>query len=182
MAWFRKTQPTEPLAVTMAGVKRGDRFLAVGVRDPGLIAVLAAKAGLTGRACAVDADADRVKQAAGAIERDGVLAEVTRAPFGRLPFDDASFDVAVIRDLLMTLTADVRPRSVAEVLRVLRPGGRVLVIEPAPRAGIGALLSRRTRDPTYAGPTKALSNKGFAAVRVLAERDGTLYVEGVKKA
>src|SRR5579871_5290645 len=66
MAFFRKSAPTDPLAVTMTGVKLGDRFLAIGLGDPRLTAALAAKAGLTGRACAVDADPVRLK--AGAAE------------------------------------------------------------------------------------------------------------------
>ena len=68
MGLFRRTAEGDPLPVTMAAVKLGDRFLAVGVRDAALIAVLAAKAGLTGTACAIDADADAVKKAAAAIE------------------------------------------------------------------------------------------------------------------
>jgi ubiquinone/menaquinone biosynthesis C-methylase UbiE len=75
---------------------------------------------------------------------------------------------------------------VSEVLRVLRPGGRALVIEPAPRGGsFGALttiLSRQTFDPKYPGPLRTLQDESFAAVRELAERDGVLYVEGIKKA
>ena len=182
MAWFRKTQKAEPLPVTMAGVKLGDRFLAVGVRDPALIAVLAARAGLTGTACAVDADEAAVIKAAAAIERDGVLAEVARAPWGMWPYNADSFDVALIRDLLPTLTSDSRWRCVSDVLRVLRPGGRAIVIEPAPRGGFGALLNRQAVDPDYPGAVKTLKDGGFAAVRKLAERDGVLYVEGIKKA
>jgi ubiquinone/menaquinone biosynthesis C-methylase UbiE len=182
MGWFRKTAPTEPLAVTMAGVKLGNRFLGVGVRDPGLIAVLSAKAGLTGTACAVDADEDAVKKAAAAIEAGGVLAEVTRAPWGMWPYDESSFDVAVVRDLLPTLPSYDRSRCVSEMLRVLRPGGRAIVIEPAPRGGFGAILSRQTTDPGYRGPLQTLKDEGFAAVRELAESDGVLYVEGIKKA
>lgn len=182
MAWFRKTAPAEPLPVTMAAVKLGDRFLAVGVRDPALIAALAVKSGLTGTACAVDADETRVQQAAQAIERDGALAEVVRAPFGMLPYDTGSFDVAVISDLLPTLTADVRSRCIAETLRVLRPGGRALVIEAARRGGFGALVNRHAIDATYDGPVKALKDEGFAAVRILAETHGIIYAEGIKKA
>jgi ubiquinone/menaquinone biosynthesis C-methylase UbiE len=182
MALFRKTAPGEPLAVTMASVKLGNRFLAVGVRDPELIAVLSAKAGLTGTACAVDADDDAVKKAAVSIEAAGALAEVTRAPWGMWPYGDDSFDIAVIRDLLPTVTPDNRSRCVAEVLRVLRPGGRAVVIEPAPRGGFGALLRRQTVDPSYRGPLQVLKDEGFAAVRQLAETDGVIYVEGIKKA
>ena len=48
---------TDPLSVSMAGVKLGDRVLVVGCSDPRLIATLAVKTGLTGRACAVDESA-----------------------------------------------------------------------------------------------------------------------------
>lgn len=183
MGWFRKQAPTEPLGVTMAAVKLGERMLSVGVRSPTLTARLAVKAGLTGRACIVDDDEVRLATAAAAIEQEGALIEPVRAPYGMWPFDSGSFDVAVIADLLPTLTPDVRVRCVTEVLRVLRPGGRAIVLEPAPRGGIGALINRQTAsDPTYTGAAKALTREGFAAVRQIAEADGVLYVEGIKKA
>lgn len=182
MGLFRKTAPGEPLAVTIAGVKLGNRLLGVGVRDPALIAVLGGKAGLTGTTCAVDADEAAVKKAAASIEAAGVLAEVTRAPWGMWPYGQGSFDVAVVRDLLPTLTSDNRARCVSEMLRVLRPGGRAVVIEPAPRGGFGAIFNRRTVDQSYRGPLQALKDAGFAAVRELAESDGVLYVEGIKRA
>jgi SAM-dependent methyltransferase len=184
MKLFRRTAPGEPLPVTIAAVKLGDRFLSVGVRDPALVAVLAAKAGLTGTACAVDDDEAAVAKAAAAIERDGALAEVTRAPWGMWPYTDSSFDIVLIWNLLPSLTANERMRSLWEVVRVLRPGGRAIVIEPAPRGGFGAMLSRQTMDADYlaaGGPVQALKDAGFAAVRVLAEVDGTTYVEGIKK-
>lgn len=181
MSWFRKAAG-EPLAVTMAAVKLGDRFLSVGVRDIPLIAAVAAKSGLTGRACAVDADEARVETAPAAIEREGALVEVTRAPFGMWPYEEGSFDVALIAHLLPSLTPDVRVRCIAEVLRVLRPGGRAVVIEPAPRGGLGALIAGKVAQTTYEGPVKALQTAGFAAVRRLAETDGVLYAEGIRKA
>src|SRR5512138_382862 len=110
MGIFRKSVG-EPLAVTMAGVKLGDRFVSVGVRDPKLIAALAMKAGLTGRACAIDADQSRVTGAAAAIEGEGALVEVTAAPWEALPFDASSFDVALVRDVFSTLAPEDRIRS-----------------------------------------------------------------------
>jgi hypothetical protein len=79
------------------------------------------------------------------------------------------------------LTSENRGRCVSEVLRVLRPGGRAIVIEPAPRGGFRALLNRQTADPSYQGAVRTLQDEGFAATRQLAERDGVLYVEGIKK-
>jgi ubiquinone/menaquinone biosynthesis C-methylase UbiE len=179
---FRKS-PQEPLAVTMAGVKLGQRLLGVGTRDPKLIAQLAAKAGLTGRACVVDADEQDLASAAAAIEREGALVEPTRAPYGMWPFDEDSFDVAVVPDLLPALTPDVRVRCVTELLRVLRPGGRLLVIERAPRGGlVGALMGSTRGAPAYEGAVELLRRFGFAAVRQLSETDGVIYVEGVRRA
>jgi ubiquinone/menaquinone biosynthesis C-methylase UbiE len=182
MGWFRKQAPAEPLGVTMAAVKLGERMLAVGVRNPTLTAQLAAKAGLTGRACVVDDDEERLATAAAAIEQDGALIEAVRAPYGMWPFEDGSFDVAVIPDLLSTLTADIRARCVSEVLRVLRPGGRAIVLESMPRGGFGALLNRPAAGPKHPGAIASLRDAGFAAVREIAEADGVLYVEGIKKA
>src|SRR5437763_442959 len=119
MGIFRRARG-EPLAVTMAGVKLGDRFLAIGVRDTRLVAALAIKQGLTGRAAAVDADPVRAKAGATAIEADGALIEVTHAAWDALPYEAASFDVAVARDVLSTLDAAARTRAAADALRVLR--------------------------------------------------------------
>ena len=169
--------------MSMAGVKLGQRLLGVGTRDPKLIAQLAVKSGLTGRACVVEADDESLATAVRAIEQEGALVEPARAPYGMWPFEENSFDIAVIPHLLPSLTPDVRVRCVSEVMRVLRPGGRVLVIERAPRGGlVGALLGGARVAPTYDGPLELLRSAGFAAVRQLSETDGVTYVEGIKKA
>jgi ubiquinone/menaquinone biosynthesis C-methylase UbiE len=54
-------------------------------------------------------------------------AEVVVAPAEKLPFDDASFDTVVCTLVLCTVgDPDV---ALGEIRRVLRPGGRVLLIE-----------------------------------------------------
>jgi ubiquinone/menaquinone biosynthesis C-methylase UbiE len=181
MGLFRKSSE-EPLGVTMAGVKLGQRVLAVGTRDPKLVAQLAAKSGLTGRACIVDDDEARLAAAAAAIEREGALIEAIHAPYGMWPFDPDSFDVAVVPQLLPRMRADERTRSLFEVFRVLRPGGRVLVVEAAQRGGVLGLLDRTATNSDYEGPAAVLRTVGFGAVRQLAEADGVGYTEGVKRA
>jgi len=182
MGLFRKPAPAEPLGVTMTGVRLGQRLLSVGTRDPKLTAQLATKTGLTGRACVIDDDEGRLAQAAATIEQEGALIESIRAPYGMWPLDDASFDVALIADLLPSLTPDVRVRCISEVFRVLRPGGRVVVIEPAQRGGLVGLLAGGGKPTAYEGPLHALAANGFTAVRQLAETDGIVYVEGIKRA
>jgi ubiquinone/menaquinone biosynthesis C-methylase UbiE len=52
---------------------------------------------------------------------------VLRAPAEDLPFDDHSFDMAV--STLVLCGVDDQPRALRELRRVLRPGGRLLLIE-----------------------------------------------------
>jgi SAM-dependent methyltransferase len=181
MRFFRRLS-ADPLAASMAGVKLGDRVLVLG-EDPPLLVNVAIKAGLTGRACVVVEGEERARSAREAAEREGALVEAFAAPTDRLPLDDDSFDVAIVRGLLPALSPDRRVATLREVWRVLRPGGRCLVIDPAARAGLGGLFSRRGQDEFYVqrgGAPTALQAEGFRAVRTIAERDGLAYVEGVK--
>lgn len=181
MAWLKKSS-SEPLTVSMSGVKLGDRALVVGAGDVKMLAGIAAKTGLTGRTCVVDEDEARTTAAVSAAERDGALVEGFTAPWTSLPFNDKVFDLAIVYDVLPELDGGARAGVLHQVLRVLRPGGRCLAIDRAPGA-LAALVSRRHVDATYAeqgGAARALESHGFRAVRTVAQREGLLFVEGVR--
>ena len=184
MRFLRRLNEPFQLEMSMAGVKLGTRVLQVG-SSSGLIAALATKVGLSGQASVIvetRAGADLVQRAAA---RAGVLLDVRVAPLGALPFEPASFDLVVVPDLIGNLRPEDRVLCLQQILRMLRPGGRCLVIEPMPRGGLGALFSRPARDRPYGrhgGAETALKEEGFRAVRVLAERQGLLFTEGVKPA
>jgi SAM-dependent methyltransferase len=55
---------------------------------------------------------------------------VIQAPLGALPFADASFDHVLCLDVLEHLTYHEQPRALAELHRVLRPGGELFVSVP----------------------------------------------------
>ena len=57
----------------------------------------------------------------------GVNARVVRAPAEALPFEDGAFDVVV--STLVLCTVSDQPKSLAEIHRVLKPGGRLLFLE-----------------------------------------------------
>ena len=66
------------------------------------------------------------------VREQALAATVLRAPAEDLPFEDATFDVAV--STLVLCGVDDQPRALRELRRVLRPGGQLLFIEHV-RAG-----------------------------------------------
>lgn len=167
----------------MAGIKLGDRLLVVGCADPILIARLAVKTGLTGRAYAVDERDALVATAGEVAAREGALIETSTASWTALPLERDGFDVVVVRDVLPHLTPERRGQSVAEIRRVLRPGGRCLVVDGGGRMGVAALVSDASAARDYTaqgGAVPVFTAHGFKAARILAEREGLAFAEAVK--
>jgi SAM-dependent methyltransferase len=180
MLKLRKTEPGEPLVVAMTAVRTGDRLLIVGCGELRVIEQIAGKPGISGRACAVDATPERTARALAAAEREGALLEIETAPVTSLPFGDESFDVAVVNHLLPDLAGEQRAGTLAEAARILRGGGRCIVVQAGRRAGIAGLLSGAP--PMRSDEIESLMQAaGFRAVRTLAERGGLVFVEGGRR-
>jgi ubiquinone/menaquinone biosynthesis C-methylase UbiE len=173
----------------MTGVSLGDRLLYVGCTDASMLGAIGSKVGLSGRVCALVSDHDDAARAKRAAESAGFLLELETGDLSRLPFEDAAFNLIVI-DNQLGLLARMRPEHrvalVKECFRTLAPRGRVVIVERAPRGGLGALLSRSegpAADPVYrasGGAVAALEAEGFRAARLLAERGGLSFFEGVR--
>jgi ubiquinone/menaquinone biosynthesis C-methylase UbiE len=188
MAFFRRSGEKHGLAIAMTGIKLGDRYLQIGCTDASLLAAIASKVGLSGRACAIvssEADAARARKS---VEIGGMLLEIeTTSSFNTFPFDNASFDLVVVDNqdgLLSNMKPEQRVACLQQALRTLASRGRIVVIEEGARAGLGGLLrSRRPVDQHYessGGALRALSAEGFKAARHLADRDGLSFFEGVR--
>ena len=183
---LRRSRGPAELAMDMAGVRLGERVLQAGAADPRVFALIAGKAGLTGRACAVvdtPAAAQRVEAAAA---RVGVLVEVATVEDGPWPYDRASFDLGIVDGkVLLAADAASRHHRLQEMLRVVRAGGRVLVVYRAP-LGIAGRLGFASSSPGASahGATlvRAVEDAGFRPVRLLAEREGMTFVEGFRPA
>jgi arsenite methyltransferase len=106
----------------------GERVLDIG-SGPGLLAgELAAAVGPTGRVCGVDVSADMLALArARDLPTGWAPVEYLTAGAERLPYPDDTFDLAVSTQVL-EYVPDV-PAALAEAYRVLRPGGRLLLLD-----------------------------------------------------
>ena len=141
--WFRPAA-IDPLSVSMAGAKLGDRVLVVGCGDPRLIAALAAKAGLTGRACAVDESPERATEAGASRAR--AKARSSRRRRARRPRCRSRPPRSISSFCGMSLgrlESQLQMLVVQEASRVLRPGGRCMVIDTLASGGMASLIFRR---------------------------------------
>ena len=104
----------------------GEHILDIGV-GPGLLAYdLARLVGPKGRVVGVDVSADMVALA-GARPGDLAQVELTVGDATRLPAPDGAFDAAVSTQVY-EYVADM-PTALAELHRVLKPGGRALILD-----------------------------------------------------
>ena len=121
--WFARTE-----AELVAGVRvaPGERLLEIGCGEGGNLHHVAARSP-GARLYGVDFSPAK---AAFAQRSTGVPCLVADA--ARLPFVDASFDALLVRDLLHHVPD--RSGALAEARRVLKPGGRLTLIEPNRRS------------------------------------------------
>ena len=182
MPLFRKSAPQDPLIVAMAGARRGDRVLVLMADDAEMAVDVAAKVGLSGQTVVAARSDDAAARVTARAERRGVLVEaaVVQLP---MPYGDAGFDLVIADDRPQPIGAGTPPALLAEAFRVMRPGGRLVVLRPGPRSSwfFGRTHAAGAHDDGGA-LEQHLTAAGFRAVRELGMREGTRFVETVRAA
>jgi ubiquinone/menaquinone biosynthesis C-methylase UbiE len=119
--------------VVRSGARPGDRVLDVGCGTGYLTALLAEAVAPNGTAVGVDPSEAMVSQASES--RSGAGARYLVGFAESLALEDGSFDVVTSSLALHHIDEDQRHAAAAEMARVLRPGGRVLVADFRPPSG-----------------------------------------------
>jgi ubiquinone/menaquinone biosynthesis C-methylase UbiE len=164
----------------MSGVRMGERLLQIGVDTPVVTGLLASKPGISGESSIVLSDEAAAAQARRAVAETSAHVNIGVHPLNALPYPDGSFDLIVIHNRnRQTLSDTSAAATLRECRRVVRSGGRVVVIDRGTPSGLAALFQGRSDPGQSEATVKALQSAGFRAVRMLGDRDGCRFTEGL---
>jgi demethylmenaquinone methyltransferase / 2-methoxy-6-polyprenyl-1,4-benzoquinol methylase len=114
-------------AVSVARLRPGERVLDVASGSGDLAQAFARRVGPTGQVWATDINRSMLERGRNRLLDAGCLAPAVQCDAERLPFAAASFDCVAVGFGLRNMTN--KEAALADMTRVLRPGGRLLVLE-----------------------------------------------------
>ena len=116
-------------AADLAAIRPGESVLEVGCGTGELTRRARERAGSAAVVCGIDPSAEMIGVARAKSARAGLGIDYRIAAIEALPFADASFDVVLSSMMMHHLPEDLKPLGLAEVRRVLKPGGRLLIVD-----------------------------------------------------
>ena len=128
-------EPPARKFLAQLAIPPGTRLLDVAC-GAGQISIPAARSGA--RVTGVDIASNLIEQARARAEAEGVDVRFDEGDAEALPYDDASFDVVV--SLIGAMFAPRPERVAAELLRVCRPGGRIVMANWTPEGHVGHMF------------------------------------------
>ena len=113
--------------IQVSGARPGDRVLDVAGGTGDLSSAFAKRVGPTGEVWLTDINNAMLARGRDRLIDEGVLGPVTQCDAEKLPFPDDHFDIVTVAFGLRNMTH--KDKALAEMRRVLRTGGRLLVLE-----------------------------------------------------
>jgi demethylmenaquinone methyltransferase/2-methoxy-6-polyprenyl-1,4-benzoquinol methylase len=113
--------------IQVSGARAGERVLDVAGGTADLASAFAKRVGPTGEVWLTDINNAMLSRGRDRLLDEGVLGPVAQCDAEKLPFPDNHFDIVSVAFGLRNMTH--KDSALAEMRRVLRPGGRLLVLE-----------------------------------------------------
>ena len=136
MEWFHDTfsfrgqmRELRQRTAALASIQPGEQVLDVGCGTGTLALEVARRVGSTGRVAGVDPGTQQIARARAKAARHHVPIEFQVGVIEQLPFPDQTFDVVLSTLMLHHLPAPLKRQGLAEIARVLKPGGRLVIAD-----------------------------------------------------
>lgn len=132
--------------VDLARLKPGESVLDVGCGTGTLAITARRRVGREGKVFGIDASPEMIARGGKKARKAGFEIDFRNESIEALPFPDGQFDGVLSTMMLHHLPRKVREAGVREIRRVLKPGGRVLIVDfvgTESRNGLPAHLHRR---------------------------------------
>ncbi len=138
---FAREATLKPALVAQAAIDDVERVLDLGC-GTGTLALLVRRRAASARVIGLDRDAGVLAIARRKIARDEEQIPLLLASSTRLPFTEGTFDRVLVSFVFHHLDTGEKERTLAEVGRVLRPGGELHVVDwEAPQNALMALVT-----------------------------------------
>lgn len=123
--WRKLRQRTAALA----HIQPGDAVLDVGCGTGTLALEVARRVGNAGHVTGIDPSSEQIARARAKAARRTLSIEFQIGVIEQLPFPDTSFDVVLSTLMMHHLPAPLKRQGLAEIARVLKPGGRLIIAD-----------------------------------------------------
>jgi len=134
-------QPSQKSIGVLSQIKAGDQVLDVGCGSGRLTLAAQQWVGENGEAVGIDPSPEMIEVARQNAKRAGSKVKFELGVAESLPFPDVSFDVVLNQLMLHHLPEDLKQRALAEMRRVLKPGGVCLIVDfEPPKSGLLRLI------------------------------------------
>lgn len=153
--------------IDLASLKPGETVLDVGC-GTGTLAIAAGRhVGSSGKVYGIDASPEMIARAGKKAGKAGQGIEFRNASIEALPFQDAQFDVVLSTLILHHLPRQVRENGLREIRRVLKTGGRVLVVDFGQSERPKGLIGRLHHGHGHVAPAEIAALLNAAGLNVL---------------
>ena len=113
--------------VELARLQPGEQALDVGCGTGAVALAVARRVGASGRIVGIDPSAEQIARARTKAARRHAPIEFQIAVIEQLPFPEQTFDVVFSTLMMHHLPAPLKRQGLAEIARVLKPGGRLVI-------------------------------------------------------
>jgi ubiquinone/menaquinone biosynthesis C-methylase UbiE len=119
------------MTVDLAKIKQGDSVLEIGCASGSLTMAAKRKAGVSGSVAAIDLIPGMIEESREKAKKAGLDINFQAGSIENIPFEDRMFDVVMCSFMIFHMSEGVRSKGIEEIFRVLKPGGRLLVLDLA---------------------------------------------------